>query len=350
MLLRTAKLVGLCFAVSACQEPLPPIRYVTEKALIATDFDEEVCPYQLEAIDHQIRFVEDMLQAPSDEKIRIYAYADGPPDCDALGCYAYDDSGVIKTYWASIDHEVVHAIEDRFVDEPRTFWSEGIAVALEEQGTHEGWSLVIDNVPITDYHELDYATAGHFVRSLLENDEPKLIRRVLEGESTDVVYGRSIDAIAAEYEAEHPFAYPPWFPCDYPGLPSPEVDLWMETIDVSCDNPEGTAGENYRRSVVRSVALSAGRYSVETIGGSGTRIVGCQMDVWEDPPPVMANGDVPNQVEDSQTAVGVLFRSGEVHEIVLTDGTYKVVVATRDLQEEVTVELRRLGAPVMPEG
>lgn len=102
--------------------------------------------------------------------------------------------------------------------------------------------------------------------------------------------------------------------------------------------------------MLRSVELSAGRYTLETIGGSGTRIVGCQMDVWEEAPPPMANGDVPNQVESSQTAVGVLFRSGEVHEIALTDGTYKVVVATRELEEEVTVELRRVGEGVMPEG
>lgn len=326
---------------SACQEPLPAIRYVTEKALIGTDFDEEVCPYQLEAIDHQIRFVEDMLQAPSDEKVTIYAYANDLPGCDALGC-SYPEDDIIKTNWAAIDHEVVHAVVARFAAEPKVFWSEGIAVALEEKGTHEGWSRVMENVGITDFRQLDYSTAGHFVRGLLEDEEPLLIRRVLEGESTDAVYGQSIEELAAAYEVGHPYAYPPWFPCDYPALPSPEEGRWMETIDVSCDHPEGTAGENYRRSVVRSVELAAGTYALETVGGSGTRIVGCQMDVWEEEPPPMANGDVPNEVEESQTAVGVLFASGQVHEIELTEGTYKVVVATLEEREEVTVELRRV--------
>jgi hypothetical protein len=338
---RAATLLAACLGSTACQEPLPPIRYVTEKALIGTDFDEEVCPYQLQAIDDQIRFAEDMLGAPSDEKIEIYAYSEPPTSCHGIGCYDYKRN-IIQTYWAAIDHEVVHAVEARFVDEPRTFWSEGIAVALEEQGTYEGQSSVLSNVGVTDNLKLDYSTAGHFVRWLLENEDPVLIRRVLKGESTDAVYGRSIEALAAEYEAEHPFAYPPWRPCDYPALPSPEVGRWAETIEVSCDHPQGTAGENYRRSVVRSVELEAGTYALETIGGSGTRIVGCQMDVWEEAPPAMANGDVPNQVEMSQTAVGVLFASGQVHEVTLTDGTYKVVVATVQEREEVTVELRRV--------
>jgi hypothetical protein len=339
------RLIGIAVVCSdsfACQEPLPPIRYETEKTIIGTDFDDEVCPYQLQAIDDQIRFVESMLDAPSDEKITIYAYADGPTDCDGLGCY-YPESNTIETHWAAIDHEVVHAVVARFARSPSVFWSEGIAVALEEQGTHEGWSLVLDNVGVTDFRELDYATAGHFVRGLLESEDPLLIRRVLEGEATDAVYGQSIEALASGYEAEHPYAYPPWFPCDYPALPSPEAGRWAETIDVSCDHPEGTAGENYRRSVVRSVELPAGRYALETVGGSGTRIVGCQMGVWEEEPPAMANGDVPNQVEGSQTAVGVLFASGQVHEISLTEGTYKVVVATLEEREEVSVELRRLG-------
>lgn len=334
-----------CVGVSACQEPLPPIRYETEKAIIGVEFEEEICPYQLQAVDDHIRFVEEMLGAPSNEKIEIYVYdvlGDGPPICDGVGCYDRR-RGIIQTYWAAIDHEVVHAVEDRFVDRPVTFWSEGIAVALEEQGTHSGGTLVMDNVHVTDYRDLDYATTGHFVRWLLENEDPTLIRRMLEGESTAAVYGRPIEAVAATFEAEQPFAYPPWFPCDHPALPSPEAGLWTETIDVSCDHPEGTAGENYRRSVLRTVELEAGRYSIETFGGSGTRLLGCQMDVWEDPPPEKANGDVHNQVEMSQTAVGVLFASGEPHEITLTDGVYKVVVATLEEREMVTVELRRVG-------
>jgi hypothetical protein len=337
-----AGLLVTCTVLTACRDPLPPVRYVTEKAIIATDFDEEICPSQLEDLDDHIRFVEDILGSPSDEKIEIYVYGERPPNCDGLGCYRYGED-IIETHWSEVDHEVVHAVEARFVDDPRAFWSEGIAVSLEDNGTHEGPTSVLSNVGASDYRGLDYSTAGHFVRWLLENEDPTLIRRMLKGESTDVVYGRTIEALAEAYEVERPYAYPPWFPCDHPALPSTEEGRWAETIDVSCEHPDGTSGENYRRSVVRSVELEAGTYTLETIGGSGTRIVGCQMDAWEEEPPSMANGDVPNEVEMSQTAVGVLFESGTVHEVELTAGTYKVVVATLELREEVSVELRRVG-------
>lgn len=73
-----------------CQE-LPPIRYVTEEAIIGTDFDEEVCPWQLEQVDAQIRFAENVLGAASAEKIEIHAYAPTSelPGCESLGCYHY---------------------------------------------------------------------------------------------------------------------------------------------------------------------------------------------------------------------------------------------------------------------
>jgi len=335
-------LLAFAASVVACSEPLPPIRYETEKALIGTEFDERVCDYQLAAVDHQIRFVEDMLGAPSDEKIEIYVFSEPPDDCFGLGCYYYEQ-GIIKTIWPAIDHEVVHAVEARFVDEPRAFWSEGIAVALEPPGTHEGQSSVLDNIGQQDRRRLDYGTAGNFVRWLLETRDPTLIRSVLKGSSVDSVYGRSIEELAQAYDAEHPYAYPPWFPCDYPALPSPEAGLWTEEILVSCDHPEGTAGENYRYSVVRSVELPAGQYSLQTIGGSGTRMVGCQMDIWPEFPMPMVHGDIPNEVENSQTSPGALFRSGQKHLLNLTrDGTYKVVVATTAESESVRVEIQHL--------
>jgi len=64
----------------------------------------------------------------------------------------------------------------RFVSRAQTFWSEGIAIALEERGTHSGSSLVVDNIDIEDNKKLDYATTGHFVRWLLENEDPSSFR------------------------------------------------------------------------------------------------------------------------------------------------------------------------------
>ena len=71
-------------------------------------------------------------------------------------------------------------------------------------------------------------------------------------------------------------------------------------------------------------------------------MVGCQLDIWEQAPEPMVHGDLPNEVENSQTAVGLLFASGEIHELELTAETYKVVVATEAVEEAVRVDLRRL--------
>ena len=333
-------LLASILGIAGCGDDLPPIRYETEKALIGTDFDLPLCEGDLVRLDTQIRFVEDFLDAESDEKIEIYVYEDQPPGCPGLGCWN-TNLGVVQTLWNSVDHEVVHAVVARFASPP-AFWSEGIAVALERNGTHEGGATVLDSAAITDERQLDYATAGHFVRWLLETRDSAAYPRILNGESVDAIYGASLEDLAAEHEATRPHAYPPWSPCDYPELTEAEPGIWTETIAVSCSEPDSSSAEGYRFAVPRSVELEAGRYELTTTGGVGTRVVGCQMDAWPDPPPSMANGDVPNEVENSQTSVGLLFHSGSTHELNLTDGVYKVVVSTEADAEDVTVDLRRV--------
>lgn len=70
-------MISMPFVVSACLD-LPSIQYRTEEALIGTDFDIMLCPDDLDRIDRHIAFVEDMLDAQSDEKIEIYLYASQP--------------------------------------------------------------------------------------------------------------------------------------------------------------------------------------------------------------------------------------------------------------------------------
>jgi hypothetical protein len=63
--------------------------------------------------------------------------------------------------------------------------------------------------------------------------------------------------------------------------------------------------------------------------------------VFEDEPPPNFHGDVPNQVESSQTHPGVLFESGSLQEFEITEpGLFKVVAMARDEHETVEIELR----------
>lgn len=333
-------LVGGALTCPACLD-LPPIEYETEKALIGADFELELCPEDFVWIDRHIEFVEDMLDAQSDDKIEIYLYAGQPPRCHGgLSCYD-KRRRVVRTHWADLSHEVVHAVVDRFA-EPPTFWNEGIASALDANGTFAGVATVVQSVHVRDSLDLDYNTSGHFVRWLLEEHDPTLMRPILEGGSFESLYGMPFADVADAYEKERPAAYPPWFPCDYPLLPM-EGGRWRETVEAACDTPGGTRTDGIGFSVRRTVELMPGRYEVQTLGGIGTRLLGCQLEPFEEWPPANFHGDVPNQVESSQTHPGVLFESGPVHELAITEpGLFKVVMMAREEDETIEVELRPL--------
>jgi len=124
---------------------------------------------------------------------------------------------IIRTHWSVLEHEIVHAVVDRFA-QPPPFWNEGIAVALDGNGTQHGTATVMQSIHVDDAADLDYSTAGHFVRWLLEEHDPTRIRPILDGAAFEPTYDLPFPEAAALFEDEQPFAYPPWFPCDYPLL------------------------------------------------------------------------------------------------------------------------------------
>ncbi len=329
-------------AITSCAEPLPAIRYRTEQAVIGTSFEHSICPSDLQWLDDHIERVEDLLGAASDEPLEIYVYDGFPPQCTLDGCYTSD--GYIAANWHALDHEVVHAIVDRFADPP-AFWNEGIAEALAERGTSRGWrQSVVDNVSANTSTEVDYATAGHFVRWLVETRGIESVREVLERASVELVLGEMLVDLQAQYEAEAPYTYPPISDaCDYLELPLVEDAFWYERTPISCETEGTSRFEGFWVSAVRAVDLEAGRYVLEVGGGEGARIVGCQDRAWPERPPEMVNGDVPNAVEHSQTEWGRLFESGRTHELALTDGRYKIVLPTWEDEETVEISLRRAG-------
>ncbi|MEX1367511.1 MAG: hypothetical protein AB1Z98_30565 [Nannocystaceae bacterium] len=339
---RSLLVVGTVGSPLACTEPLPQIRYVTDQAEIGTDFGHSICPSELAWLDGHIEYVEDLLDAGSDERIEIYLYQSVPPQCHLFGCYT--EEGYIASNWNALDHEVVHAVVDRIGDPP-PFWSEGIAEALTRRGTYRGYrQAVSENVMASDSTEVDYATAGHFVRWLIQTRGIESVRMVLEGGSVEHAFGQTLAQLEAEYEEDAPYAYPPIRDaCDFLPLPAVDEVSWSEDIAISCDREGIFRFEGFWLSAVRTVQLPAGRYELRVSGGEGARIVGCQDREWSQPPPEMVNGDVPNAVEDGQTAWGVLFESERTHMLDLTEGRYKIVLPTWDDEDQVQIVLRRLG-------
>jgi hypothetical protein len=326
----------------ACGEKLPPIRYHTDQAIIGTTFSQSICPDDLRWLDEHIDFVERSLDAVSEQPIEIYLY-DGPtPQCRVHGCYT--DDGYIASNWALLDHEVVHAVVDRFANPP-AFWNEGIAETFRMRGNFRGWEQrVTANVSARHSFDVDYATAGHFTRWLVETHGFEDVREILTGASVDEVFGRSLAELEAEHYETVPYTYPPLRDaCDFLALPEAGTGHWHERVDITCDDEGISRFEGFWLSAVRIVELSAGRYELDVQGGVGARIVGCQDQAWPEPPPEMINGDVPNAVENGQTNWGLLFESGVTHALDLTDGRYKIVLPTWEDEETVEISLRRIG-------
>jgi len=328
--------------LAACSEPLPPLRYETEKARIGTSFDHPLCGRDFVWIDDHISFVESVLEARSNEKIDIYLYTydELPSSCDGIGCYSSD--GYIRGIRASIEHEVVHAVVDRFAH-PALFLNEGIANALTERGTQHGTGTVAENLRIRDFHDLSYLTAGHFTRWLIEDrGDIADIQALLRGGDATAIYGAPLDALGLEYEADAPFAYPPWHPCNHPALTQVSNVLWHETVELSCERPDVSGFSEGQVSLFRSVELSGGDYELRVEGGKGARLLGCQLDALDAPPPEMARGATRSSAEWSQTAWGVLFESGTTHTITLTEGTYEIDIPAWAEDETIDIELRAL--------
>jgi len=100
-----------------------------------------------------------MLDAPSDEKIEIYIYASQSPRCyGGISCY---DAlrRMVRTRWGSLEHEVVHAVVDRFA-QPTVFWSDG---RIRDRATrHVPRRPPQPGRVVADLHEFELVEGGLF--------------------------------------------------------------------------------------------------------------------------------------------------------------------------------------------
>ncbi|MEX1366262.1 MAG: hypothetical protein AB1Z98_24270 [Nannocystaceae bacterium] len=342
---RLLSLVMVSSGSMACQDPLPPIRYETEQALIGTGFGDPLCGYDLPWIDEQIEFAEGMLDAASSDKVEIYLYGDAPEFCGhegVSGCYNPERDIVVSAWWA-VDHEIVHAVVDRFADSP-PFWDEGVAEALRlHRPTVRGYVPIEDNVRVGDTSQVERFSAGHFTRWLIDNHGTAALKRVLRGTSTEDAFGGSLETLAAQYEAEAPEAYPSYAPCDYPPLRSTGPEQWSESVEVSCERPDVTRFSERKRTLLRSVELEGGRYTFEVHGTQAWgQLLGCLTEPRYEPVGSMMHGATMSELEHSLTAPGIRFEAGMVHTLELTEGLYTLAIPVDEDGEHVEVSLARI--------
>lgn len=212
--------------VVGCQ-PLPDVRYETDHAEIATFFDAPLCAGNLAHVDEWILKLVAVLEAPVDEKIRIYWGAEGvDAHCvvDGIhggGCHRFG-GGPTFVQAATLNHELVHAVGDR-IGPMEIFFEEGIAHALDGalMGMEDFQTLPNELIGLSprDFEQKNgRPIASHFVRFLIDEQGMGPLNRLrgrvrrdsTRTEVTDAfggIYAQPLADFETAWVAQAPFSY-----------------------------------------------------------------------------------------------------------------------------------------------
>lgn len=325
---------------SACQESGEhTFEYqieIDDKVYVSSD--SQLCRGDILRIERAVEHDEAVLGAAVDDPIRMYLYDRGLTGCisGAAGCFI---DGEIHTLWQSIDHELVHAVAEP-LGRPSSFWSEGMAVALSGR-TQRGSTDVTANLDLAP-GDLDYYTAGHFVRWLLEEHGEAGIRVIAAGESFSGSYGFEISEAITDYEADAPWSYPSWNPCSGDELAPTETDRWQSTIDATCSMQGSTTNGSTGTGALRTIIIQTpGTYRLMLQGGRSVKVTYCQTNILETAPTEIFAGDIIR--EDAGLMPPNIYPSDMEHLIRFESGMHEFLFTTEEGDgEELRLELSRM--------
>ena len=314
--------------------------YETVYAEVRTDFEEGLCEGELDRIDRKIESLEAMFQVQAPDEIIVRLADTFPvPLCPegATGCF---NPPYITTMTRSLDHELVHVVTSQLgIRKP--FWQEGLAEALGGNPLVPGDAAVVDNVDVQRSGDVDYSTAGHFSRWLIETEG--IERFVAAAETDDFVgtYGVPLSELQLRYQAEAPWWYPSSDRCT--GDPF-EFDgqRGRESILVSCDDRTGgRVAEPFPASthlgVERVLWVSEpGVLEFSLQGGSGLFVHRCVDEILVEEP-------VLGSMRPEAPALYV--ESGVPTDVSLMPGEYRLAVYASPLadREETLLLVERKG-------
>jgi len=340
--LRTLISMLTVLGVVGCQpDQGRPVTLIGDRAVVT--FERPLCRGDIEMIEETLDHIEDSLdvEVVSPIEIALWShYADVVAHCSEgpAGCYI---NGEVHSLWDVQEHEIVHAVAAP-LGTPEPLWAEGIAEAISGR-TRQGQADVGSLVGLQSYREVDYGTAGHFVRWLLEDYGVEGIRALQREIAFEEVYAMELADAAADYEANAPWSYPHWNPCRGEPLPSTSGDGWEHDIDVACADPWGSAQYQSGPTVFRAVEIEAsGTYSLRVTGANRVGAIACQLETLRDRPVDEMAGDIIR--ESSDLALPTFFVGDELYEIRLEPGHLQFSITVDGEASTVGFELRRLGA------
>jgi hypothetical protein len=338
---RILLLGGIGASMMACEAGSAQHIYsIGTKAVVSSD--SPLCQGDVRAIDEAIDRTEAALDHRVDEPIEIHLYDRRPlPGCldGAAGCFV---DGEVHTLFQSLDHEVVHAVASH-LGETSSFWSEGLAEALSGR-TQQGEADVassLDSTPV----DLDYRTAGHFTRWLIEVHGIEGIRAIASGMAFLDAYGMGPDEAISEFEANAPWSYPSWNSCSMFPLPSTGLNAYNTEIRIECSAPNSTTFLSSGTGAIHTIDITTpGIYRMSLLGGTSVGLMMCQPGTLIEEPPSEVAGDIIR--EDSGAIVPTFFPSEQEHEIRLEPGRVLLRFTTKAgvTHELLRFELDYIGA------
>jgi hypothetical protein len=329
-------LLAFTLLTVACEQ-LPEIRYETEHLRIGTNYDAPLCRGDLDHFELVVTTLEERLGTTVTEPVTVYLWDENPGWCTseyASGCFR---DGVVYGDALSVDHELVHAVIATFAS-PAALWNEGAAEALQSDRTLRGSSTPVANLDRTTL-EVDYLTAGHFSRWLVETRGIETYRSLLRaGGSARVAfedtYAMTIEDAQAQYLSEAPYSYGALIGCEHPELPQVDALTWSDTLEVDCANADvhATTGGLGAFRVLTITARDDYAFSTSAALGVISR---CDDEDLASPPmtddPEFA--DVPPITDAFVYQYTRIFGAdGEVTVLDLVPGRYEVAVGSLDYE------------------
>jgi hypothetical protein len=321
-------------ATAGCHEDtpdLPELTFASERATIGLGEGYErhgLCRGDLDHIDRHIERIEDLLAIEREDPVEVYLIPveDWCPS-NAVACYRNREDIVVTT-WQSVDHELVHAVS-RDLPYPSRFWSEGTAEMFANFTRRQ--SMPVEPEDLDAETLTNYGNPASFARYIVETYGWPAFRRIIRGDAIEDVLGVSVTEITQDFDADAPYSYPEFSPCDFPTLPTEGPGAWAETVSFTCDSPGATTFEfpaysdTQGPALLRSVTLDAGTYEIAFVGelAHGYTLLGCQTTELDEDPGFERVGDVYNEANGG---TGTFFPALGRQVLQLAAGTYRVAL------------------------
>jgi hypothetical protein len=336
-LLRVVCIV-VAFLTSAACHDLAEIEYEGEKVRVGTFFGEELCAGDLRWMDEFVRRVEVDLDAADDEPVEIHLFHPNEPRlpnrCESSACYDVKHARIFSPP-ASLEHEIVHAVNERVGRPADILYREGIANALPNRRQLFGRTFPSDNLDL-DHPDLDGRTIGHFMRWLWEEHDRDAFRRLARGELFADAFGFTFEDAEAEFLEEAPWAYPRRWPCSAPPLQAAGEHAWEETLTFACDDDltmtisaQAPSVDTHTRRTTRTFEVTrAGLYHFT--GLHRFDLVKCQLAPVDDAPPETAGPRAappdPRALDETLGGAFYGFLGTDHVQAELTAGSYEITV------------------------